>query len=41
MVSAKGSIIWFTMPVVNTMGRNTQMVGSVEAITAPEICLAP
>ena len=40
-VSAKGIIIWLTMPVVNAMGIKTQTVVSVEATTAPDICLAP
>ena len=32
---------WRVIPSVNTMGRNTQMVVSVEAMIAPATCPAP
>ena len=41
MVSAKGTSSWLTRPVVKMAGRKTHTVVSVEATTAPVICLAP
>ena len=41
IVRAKGSINCLTSPVVNTMGKNTQMVVNVDARIAPATCFAP
>ena len=41
MVRANGSIKSRTMPVVNTIGKKTQMVVSVDAMMAPATCFAP
>ena len=41
MVSARSVNSCLVIPVTNTMGRNTQTVVRVEAVTAPATCLAP
>ena len=41
MESAIGTRSSRTVPVVKTIGKNTQIVVSVEAVIAPATCFAP